>query len=127
MSALDRLRKRADFLAAARGRRWNTGHFAMQIRRREPPDKAPPRFGLTVTKRVGIATERNRIRRRLREALRRAAPLGARAGHDYVLIARRSALKAPFDRLVADLADAFRRNGRRGADGGRETKASNGR
>lgn len=124
MSAPDRLRKRADFLAAARGRKRNTGHFLVHIRRRTPPDEAPPRFGFTVTRRVGIATERNRIRRRLREAVRQAAPQGARPGHDYVLIARRSTLKAPFDRLVADLVEALRHPGHAGGHGRRQTEAS---
>lgn len=110
-SAYQRLTKRADFLAAAQGRRWNSGNFSVQIRRRAQDDAGPPRFGITVTKRVGMAVERNRIRRRLREAIARTAPVAARAGHDYVLIARASALKAPFDRLVADLAEALRHNG----------------
>jgi ribonuclease P protein component len=111
MNGFQRLKKRADFLKAARGRRWNTEHFTLQIRQRAPDDEAPPRFGFTVTNKVGIATVRNRIRRRLREAVRRVAPVAARRGHDYVLIGRRSAVKAPFGRLLADLQEAIERTG----------------
>jgi len=61
----------------------------------------PPRFGFTVTKKLGGAVVRNRIRRRLREAVRLAGD-GA-AGTDYVLVGRHAALTLPFERLVADL------------------------
>lgn len=67
------------------------------------------RFGFTVTKKVGNAVERNRIRRRLREVVRLAAGTRTRAGHDYVLVGRRAALKLPFDRLVQDFDGALRR------------------
>lgn len=112
MSGFERLKKRADFLKArARGRRWNTEDFTLQIRQRAPDDEAPPRFGFTVSRKVGIATVRNRIRRRLREAVRLVAPVAARRGHDYVLIGRRSAVKAPFERLLGDLREAMERGG----------------
>lgn len=61
------------------------------------------RVGFTITKRVGHATERNRIRRRLREAVKRAAPDLPRVPADIVLVARRPALHAPFETLIADL------------------------
>ena len=70
-----------------------------------------PRFGLTVTKKVGCAVERNRIRRRLREALRTPG-LAAKAGHDYVIVARRDALTAPFAVLVNELSQALEFRGR---------------
>ncbi len=79
------------------------------------------RFGFTVTKKIGNAVERNRIRRRLREMVRLAAGGRARAGHDYVLIGRRAALKLPFDRMVQDFDGALRRihAGRSGKTGTR--------
>lgn len=69
-----------------------------------PHDTEPtgPRFGFTVTKRLGSAVVRNRIRRRLREALRTHALASAEAGVDYVVIARAAALRRPFDEIVAD-------------------------
>ena len=60
---MDRLRQRADFLAVANGLRMSAPAFAVQMRDRS--DGGPIRFGFTVTRKVGTATERNRIRRRL--------------------------------------------------------------
>jgi ribonuclease P protein component len=71
-----------------------------------------------VTKSVGGAVERNRVRRRLKEALRAAAPLETEADHDYVLMARREALARRFAALVDDVRDAFRA-ARRGATNNR--------
>ena len=73
-----------------------------------PPEaSAPPRFGLTVTKRLGKAVVRNRIRRRLREALRTGGANEARPGFDYVVIARAAALTRSFASLVADFHQAL--------------------
>ncbi len=66
-----------------------------------------PRFGFTVTKAVGTAVVRNRIRRRLKAAVTALAERCASAGHDYVLIARVAALKRPFVDLKKDLERAF--------------------
>lgn len=66
-------------------------------------------MGFTVAKKVGTAVERNRIRRRLREVVRRSATGAFAAGHDYVLIGRRAVLSAPFDELMAELSGALRR------------------
>jgi ribonuclease P protein component len=104
------LRKRAEFVAAARGAKFHVKAFSLQARRADGPlaPDAPARIGVTVTRKVGGSVERNRIRRRLREALRRAAPLAARPATDYVVIARREALDAPFERLIDELARAMR-------------------
>jgi ribonuclease P protein component len=69
----------------------------------------PPRVGFTVSKQVGNAVERNRVRRRLRELVRCAPPTVLRPGHDYVLIGRRSALKASFADMAKELDGAVRR------------------
>jgi len=73
----------------------------------EPP--RPPRFGFTATKRLGNAVRRNRAKRRLRELVRNFAAGQARAGYDYVLIARAGALQRPFADLRNDLAIALSR------------------
>ena len=104
---MERLKHRADFLAAARGAKVQAGAFVLQARARG--GTAPPRFGFTVSRKVGSAVERNRVRRRLREIVRRHAALLAEDGHDYVLIARRAALQAPFDEMVADFTGALAR------------------
>lgn len=102
-----RLVHRADFIACSRGRRVNTAAFVLQERRRD--DDGAPRFGFTVTKKTGGAVERNRMRRRLREAVRLGAADAARPGSDYVLVLNRAALDRPFQTLIVDLTDAFRR------------------
>ena len=69
-----------------------------------------------MTKRVGGAVVRNRVRRRLKEALRAAQPLEAESDHDYVLMARREALGRRFAALVDDVRTAFRAARRGDAD-----------
>ena len=69
--------------------------------------QAGPRIGLTVTKKVGNAVVRNRIRRRLREALRKIAPDAGLPDHDYVVMARDRALTLGFEALIAEIGAAF--------------------
>lgn len=113
MSTIRRLRRRPDFLAAAQGRRFHTERMSAQGRLREPGelrDGTPAEglfLGFTITKRVGHATERNRIRRRLRSAVDAASIDAPAIGADVVVIARRPALDAPFESLVEDLRRAF--------------------
>jgi ribonuclease P protein component len=104
-----RLRRRAEFQRVSRGRRAQAEAFTLQANARPLASAATPepRVGFTVTKRIGDAVERNRIRRRLKEALRRAEAVAPAPGHDYVLMARREALTRPFAALVADIENAF--------------------
>ena len=104
---MERLRQRADFLAAASGNKVPATGFVLQARKRA--DDGPVRVGFTVSKKVGKAVERNRVRRRLREIVRGAKPAWMRAGHDYVLIGRRAALALPFARMSQDFEGALRR------------------
>ncbi|WP_319797774.1 ribonuclease P protein component [Nitrobacter sp.] len=104
---MDRLRQRADFLAVANGLRVSTPAFVVQNRRRD--DDGPIRIGFTVTKKNGTATERNRIRRRLRELVKRMDALSMRPHSDYVVIGRRAALDRGFAVMLDDLRSAFRR------------------
>jgi ribonuclease P protein component len=103
-----RLRQRREFLAAARGLKLRGGAFLLQAVPRSVPG-GPDEFGIgiTVTRKIGNAVTRNRARRRLREALRQAAPGRARPGHDYVVVARPAALSQTFAELTADLARSF--------------------
>jgi ribonuclease P protein component len=101
-----RLKTRKEFVAASRGARRHARAFTLQVLSRG--DEAPPRFGLTVSKKTSkLSVKRNRIRRRLREALRTGAALSAAAGHDYVLVARLEALTAPFASLSQEIAAAL--------------------
>jgi ribonuclease P protein component len=101
----ERLQRRRDFVAAAKGRKISRPAFVLETRGRD--DGGPPRFGFTVSRRVAMkAVERNRIRRRLKEAVRLGAA-DALPGHDYVLVGRRQALTADFETIRADLAAAL--------------------
>jgi ribonuclease P protein component len=104
---MDRLRQRADFLAVANGARANSSAFTVQGRRRD--DQGPVRVGFTVTKKNGTATERNRIRRRLRELVKRLDVITMRPHHDYVLVGRRDALTRDFAAMLEDLRSALAR------------------
>ena len=104
---IGRLTKRPDFVAAATGRRFHTERMTVQARLREGSGLGL-RFGLTVTKRVGHATERNRIKRRLRAAIPTAGQDYANIDADIVVIGRRDILTADFDLLIDDLRRALR-------------------
>ena len=104
---MERLRQRADFLAAAAGTKVTAPAFLLQARKRG--DEGPVRWGFTVSKKVGNAVERNRMRRRLREIVRLSGGAAMRSGHDYVLVGRRGALNAPFARMVQEFDGALRR------------------
>jgi len=97
-----RLRTRAEFLAVRRGRRLNGPFFLVEACRRA--DAGPARYGLTVTRKVGNAAERNRIKRRLREAVRLASGAEMVPGVDYVIVARRELLHLPFETLTGELS-----------------------
>jgi ribonuclease P protein component len=107
------LKRRSEFLRVRRGERCARPAFVLEAKLRDENDRAVAakgaRFGFTVTRQVGKAVERNRIRRRLKAAI--AAAAGGHAKHDcdYVLIARRAALALPFDALVSDLVVALDR------------------
>jgi len=105
--SIGRLKRRADFLRVAKGRRWHGKAFSLQAGA-TGEDTETARVGFTVTKKVGGSVVRNRARRRLREALRLTTGLPVRAGHDYVVIARIEAIRLPFSTLQTDLTRAIR-------------------
>ena len=108
-ASIGRLTKRPDYLAAASGRRFHTERMTVQGRLRGN-DGLGFRYGLTVTKKVGHATERNRIKRRLRAAIQSAAPDDATLASldlDVVVIGRRDILAADFEILIEDLRRAL--------------------
>lgn len=103
--SLRRLTRRSQFLRAARGTRAGRSAFGLRV---VPAAETAPGVGFTVTKKVGNAPQRNRIKRRLRAAAAACAD-DFRPGHDYVLLARREALSLPYARLVADLGGLIAR------------------
>ena len=113
-----RLKKRSEFLRAARGNRAGRSAFSLQAVSRGP---GGPRVGFTVTKMTGNSPERNRIRRRLREAARACADRFD-PQHDYVLVGRREALSQPFGKLVGELSSAIQKIHASTAKSPRDTK-----
>jgi len=111
--ALETLKKRAEFLRLRGGARFATPSFVLETRPRAggrgASATAGARFGFTVTKKLGGAVVRNRIRRRLKAAVAEVAPDLARPDHDYVLVARTAALDCAFDMLKKDLERALQR------------------
>jgi len=102
---IERLRKRPDFLACAQAPACARGAVLVQAR---PRDTEPlVRAGFTATKRIGGAVERNRAKRRLREAARLLLPELGSPGFDYVFIARGGVVTRPWDRLLDDMKSAL--------------------
>ena len=107
---LTHITKRRDFKAAAEaGRRFRAFACTVQMFDRsgspkEALDLGGLRLGLTASRHTGTATERNRIRRRLRAAAEKAYVVSAAMPLDVVIVARRDVLTARFDKLVSDLA-----------------------
>ncbi|MBG0507949.1 ribonuclease P protein component [Agrobacterium tumefaciens] len=93
-----RLKNRSDFLAVQAGEKRRGGTFLLEVLDRKTPE-TEPRVGFTVTKRQGNAVERNRMRRRLKEAVRLSAGFAMKPGHDYVIVARRDVLDTAFPKL----------------------------
>lgn len=105
-----RLTKRSEFVAAASGRRFHTERMTVQgLLRPENAAAQEPRLriGFTVTRRAGHATERNRMRRRLRAAALEAAAKHADIPADVVVVARRPILSSDYRAIVADLERAL--------------------
>jgi ribonuclease P protein component len=108
VTAIGRLKTRKEFLYVRDGARFVTPSLVLQARARAAPDLEPSsRFGFTASRAIGGAVKRNRARRRLKEAVRRAGPTRAVEGYDYVLIAREGTLQRRFTELVRDLERAL--------------------
>jgi len=106
------LKRRAEFLAAARGRRQGTPGFTLQARARAPgePGSDAMRVGITCSRKVGNAVARNRAKRRLRALARAVLPVHGRPGWDYVLVGRAgTTAQRDFAAMTDDLARALER------------------
>src|SRR5262245_2057816 len=103
---LRRLTRRSEFVAVRNGEKRRGRLFLLEVLERG--DDAPARVGFTVTKKTGNAVKRNRIRRRLKEALRVHAAGDMTPGNDYVIVGREDVLAAPFGQLAAELSRRIR-------------------
>jgi ribonuclease P protein component len=112
-----RLKRRPEFLRVAGARRkWAAPGLVLQARQRteRDPGRVPRdavRVGFTVSRKVGNAVTRNRVRRRLRAAADQVLPAHARGGYDIVLIGRVATVRRPWSALVRDLETALRKVG----------------
>ncbi|MBX7500745.1 ribonuclease P protein component [Qipengyuania sp. YG27] len=104
--SLSVIRKRSDFLAANRGLRVARPGFVLLAR---PNDGKGKRYGITVTKKIGNAVVRNRMKRRFRELLWAALPEAGLPDHDHILIGRDGGVERDFALLRAELAAALSR------------------
>ena len=102
------IRKRADFLAANRGLRVARAGFVLLVNRDAAGDGAM-RYGITVTKKIGGAVVRNRMKRRFRELLRELLPAHGIASADHVVIGREGGIERDFGLLREELIAAFAR------------------
>ena len=100
--------KRSDFLAANAGKRAATPGFVLLVRDREDRDPAI-RVGFTVTKKIGGAVVRNRMKRRFRALARKIMPIEGLAGADHVMIGRTGGIERDYQLLRSDLSGALRR------------------
>ena len=105
------IRKRTDFLAANRGKRFVTASFVLLAHRRRPDHPVPAqtvRYGITVTKKIGNAVARNRMKRRFRALLAAVLPSHGITGVDHIMIGRKSDSEADFAAMQADLEKGLR-------------------
>jgi ribonuclease P protein component len=116
---MQRLKLRRDFVAASKAAYQSTPGIVVQARNRDDSD--PPRVGFTCTKKLGNAVIRNRIRRRMREAVRLAMAAHAKPGYDYVLIGRSAAENRTFEALQKDIISALDRLHAKTSDGRNRT------
>lgn len=113
---MERLKRRTEFRAITEaGVRAPAKAFVLQALRRQKAEQGTEqeeglvRVGFTVSRQVGNAVERNRVRRRLREMVRLKPKEAFTPGYDYVLIGRRTALTCPFGDMTKELDGALRR------------------
>jgi ribonuclease P protein component len=98
--------QRADFLACNKGRRQPMPGFVLLMRPREDGD-ATMRIGITVTKKIGNAVVRNRMKRRFRALARELLPTSGISGADHVLIGRSDGVEREYSKLRAELSKAL--------------------
>ncbi|MBA3814053.1 MAG: ribonuclease P protein component [Alphaproteobacteria bacterium] len=109
---MERLKKRPEFVAVSKtGNKWITPAFVIQIYQRAPSGLL--RYGITASRKVGGAVERNRAKRRLRVLIKNILPSLGRPGVDYVFIARQEILKRDFATMEEELTHAVNMLGKK--------------
>jgi ribonuclease P protein component len=103
---LTNIKKRSDFLAANGGRRASTPGFILLVRDRKDDDPSM-RVGFTVTRKIGGAVVRNRMKRRFRALAREIVPVKGFPGSDHVMIGRARGVEREFGLLRIELSNAL--------------------
>ena len=103
---LGKITKRSDYVKASRGRYIETSSLFLQKIKRD--DKKGSRYGVTASKKIGIAVERNRAKRRIRHAIKEVLPKYGKNGYDYVIVATIKTNKVSWKTVLNDLEKAFR-------------------
>lgn len=104
------LKTRKEFLrAASRGKKHAARTIVIQAVPTPDDSPSPQRVGYTVTKKVGNAVVRNRIKRRMRAIVAEIFADYAQTGMDYVLIGRRAAMERDYKDLVGDVKYCLRK------------------
>ena len=103
---LGKITKRSDYVKASKGQYIKTSSLFLQKVIRN--DKKSPRYGVTASKKIGIAVERNRAKRRIRHAIKEVLPKYGKNGYDYVVVATVKTNKVSWKTVLNDLEKAFR-------------------
>ncbi len=105
----ERLRRRPEFVTVQdRGRRVPGKDFVLLSLPRAGGGATPARLGVTVSKKVGKAVVRNRVKRWVRECYRRSKTI-APPGLDLVVVARPSAATGDYERVAQEIGALLRR------------------
>ena len=100
------IRKRPDFVAANRGKRFVSHGFVLLVHKRKKAQNTNDqavRYGITVTKKIGNAVTRNRMKRRFRALVAKTLPQYGLIGADHILIGRKQEREPSFERMRSDL------------------------
>jgi ribonuclease P protein component len=100
------IKKRSDFLAANRGKRYATPGFVLLVKDRQD-ESTDIRLGITITKKVGNAVVRNRMRRRFRALAQEMLGQNGQPGADHILIGRDTGIERDFGALRSDMIKAL--------------------
>ena len=102
----DKITKRSDYIRVSTGSNTRTSSLHLQKYNRR--DNGIPRYGITATKRIGIAVDRNKAKRRLRHAIKEVLPKLGKNGYDYVVVATKNTIILPWEVIKSDLERAFK-------------------
>ena len=96
-NTIAKITKRSDYLRASKSKFLVSESFILQFHNRK--DTKEPRYGITVTKKIGNASKRNKVKRRIRHLIKDFLPKYGKNGYDYVFIAKENLINEDWDKL----------------------------